>query len=85
MKIACDTTAKLTLSGSVRYKSAKKTKTLKLTRVTATATTRTLKLKLPAAARKALRARKTVSASFTLMASNAGGDTRTTARVKRLR
>jgi hypothetical protein len=82
VKIACDASARLTLSGTVTYRRGR---TLKLKSVTTIAAARTVTLKLPAAARTALRKRKTVSAALTLVAVNAGGQTRATAKVKRLR
>ena len=46
---------------------------------------RTVSLTLPSRARSALRAKRSVSATLTLVARTAAGEARTTARVKKLR
>ena len=83
LKVAlkCDARATLTLMGTVKVgRSA-----LKLKAVKTTAAARTVSVTLPAKARTALRGRKTVSAALTLTAKTTAGETRVTARVKKLR
>ena len=80
----CDQAGTLTLSGSVKI--GRKTYRFKSGRSTAIAgRARTIALKLPAAALRAVRARKRASATFTLLAGNANGQSKTTAKAARLR
>ena len=83
LKVAlkCDARATLTLTGTVKVGRS----TLKLKAVKTTAAARTVSVTLPAKARTALRGRKTVSAALTLTAKTTAGETRVTARVKKLR
>jgi hypothetical protein len=79
--ITCDQPARLALTGRVKVKRT----TLRLKGVKVTAAVRTVRVALPARARRALRKHKKVSATFALVASNANGTTRATARVARLK
>jgi hypothetical protein len=79
--ITCDQPARLTLTGRVKIKRT----TLRLKGVKATAAARTVRLALPPRARRALRKHRKVSATFALVAANASGTARATARVARLK
>ena len=80
-----DGQARLSLTGTVKFRRGKKTTTVKLTSPVATAAKRTVSIKLPAKAAAALKAKLKLSASLTLAASNANGSTTTKKAIKRLR
>jgi hypothetical protein len=82
--IGCDQSAKLTLTGSVKYRRGKHTTTIRLKRSTVTAAKRTVTLKLSSKVTGALKAKLKVSASLKLVASNANGTATVSATVRRL-
>ncbi len=85
VRLTCDRAARLVLRGTVRFKAGRRTTTVKLPSSTATARTRVATIRLPARAARALKARRTLSATLTLRATTDGGTATATRRVKRLR